>query len=251
MRRPAPSNPLARPLLAGWRRRAASVLLGGLLAGCQTTPTVHIDWSGGPFFHATNFTGLDTLPLDVLRVAVLPPAGLEDVPTESAAGLEAALRLTLTAAARFETVFAAPGLVRAAVGRNAIGSTEALPPELFDRVTRELGADAVLLTDITLLRAYPPLALGVRMKLVRLQGNRPILWAFDQVFDCRNLAVANSAQLHAAGGKTEAAGAGGGAGVLQSPSRFADYVFAEAFATLPHRGAAPSGPIKVPRKPAD
>jgi len=249
MRRPACFPLLVRAAVAGSRWWAAVGLTGLLLAGCGTVPKVEVNWRGGPFFHATNFTGLDTLPAEVLRVAVLPPSGLEEMPTESTAGFDAALQMTLTTASRFETVFVPPGLVRTVAGRNAIASTEALPPELFDRVARDFGADAVLFTDVTLLRSYPPLALGVRLKLVRLQGNRPIIWAFDQVFDCRNPAVANSAQLHAVGGKTEAVDAG--SGVLHSPSRFADYVLTETFSTLPRRSAAPSGPIKVPRKPAD
>ena len=224
----------SRPAIGTWI--AALLLL--LPAGCATHPKMTVDWRNGPFFQPTNFSGLPELPVDVLRVALLPPAGLETLPQESASGLIQALRASLGAATRFEIVYVDPALVRAFTGRDAVQSVDTLPSVLFERIARDQAADAVLFVDLTLYHAYPPLGIGLRAKLVRLTGNRPILWAFDQVFDTRTPSVANSARAHinasAPGHKTDTADS-----VLQSPSGFASYVFDATFATLPHHAAAP------------
>ncbi len=205
----------------------------GLLCGCQNVPTVSVDWKGGPFFTPTNFNGVAQMPAEVQRVAVMPLSGLDGQPPETVAALESALQAALLAEGRFETVAVAPELVRAVAGKPALGSGELLPPALFERIAHEQGADAVLFVDVTLFRPYSPLALGVRAKLAWCNDSHGIFWAFDTLYDVRDPAVANSARRHAAGGREAIVNAGPAA--LQSPSRFAAYVFTDVFGTLPQR----------------
>ena len=218
-----------------------------LLAGCQNGPKVTVDWQGGPFFAPTNFVGLTEMPPEIRRVAVLPLSGLDALPPESAAALQTAALTALLGAGRFEVVAVDPAVVRSVAGKAAVSSVEQLPELLFERIVREQAADAVLLIDVTLYRPYPPLALGVRVKLARSDGGRPILWAFDTVFDARIPTVANAARRHASGGHSGLVDPGPAA--LQSPSRFAAYVFTDTFTTLPRRPAPV--PAKVSRTRAD
>ena len=229
----------------------AAALAIGLACGCQHVPKVSVDWRGGPFFRPTNFTGAALMPGDVRRVAVLPLSIPDGLPSDSVAALEAAVHAALLREGRFEIVPVGAEFVRAVAGKPAVASHEILPPALFERLAREQGADAVLFVDVTLYRPYAPLELGVRAKLARCDELRTILWSFDTLFDAREPAVANSARRHASGGREAIVDAGPSA--LQSPSRFAAYVFADTFATLPNRPAPPPAPpkSKVSRQHAD
>ena len=218
-----------------------SVLLLGGLTGCQQLPKVAVSWQGGPFFTPTNFSGVPLMPAEVRRVAVLPLSGLDGLPPETVAALESALRAALLAEGRFEVVAVRREWMQAQAGRGALATSDQLPAPLFERLAREYSADAVLLVDISHYRPYAPLALGVRAKLAFCAAPHAVFWAFDTLFDSRVPAVANSARRHAAGGPAGKVDSGPVA--LQSPSRFAAYVFADVFACLPQR------PAPVPAAP--
>ncbi|MFT3829515.1 MAG: hypothetical protein QM691_07395 [Opitutaceae bacterium] len=233
-----------------------SVLLGGLalatfLGGCNYAPRVSVDWRDGPFFEPTNYEGAALMPADVRRVAVLPIHGGADVAAETVDALQAAANAALLAEGRFETVAVGAEVTRAMTGRPTVTAAELLPPALFTRIAQEHGADAVLFLEVTSYRPYTPLALGVRAKLVRCDETHAVLWSFDTLYDARDTAVANSAKRHASGGRGGLVDAGPAA--LQSPSRYAAYVFASVFATLPPRPAPAVLPpkSKVPRHRAD
>lgn len=208
-----------------------------LATGCASRPRVEIAWKDGPFFTPTNFVGSAEMPADVRRVAVLPAAGLDGYTVESTVGLVDAMRAALGRSARFEAVTIPAERWATISGGRPAGPGEAFSPEWFDTLAREFGVDAVLLTEVTEFRAYAPLALGVRCKLARLGGDHGVVWSFDTVFDARNPAVANSVRQHAArtglGAPTDSGPLG-----LQSPRRFAAYVFEAVFATLPGRKTA-------------
>ena len=230
------SSPRRSGRLAVWSGLglAAVVLLGGQ-TGCQQMPKVAVNWQGGPFFTPTNFSGVSLMPAEVRRVAVLPLAGLDGLPPETVAALEAALRAALLAEGRFEVVPVRREWMQAQAGRGALAASDPLPAPLFERIAREYSADAVLLVDVSHYRPYAPLALGVRAKLAFAAAPHAIFWAFDTLFDSREPAVANSARRHAGG--TSSGVVDSGPVALQSPSRFAAYVFADVFACLPRRPA--------------
>lgn len=222
----------------------ACALVAMVFGGCSSAPQVKVDWRGGPFFTATNFSGLDVMPAEVRRVAVMPLSGVDALPPESASALVSAMRTALLSEARFELTTVPVELVRLVASRLSLASTDVLPPELFARIRRETGADAVLFVDITQYRPYAPLALGVRLKLTYCSESPAIFWAFDTLYDAREPAVANSARNHATGGRSAIIDSG--ASALQSPSRFAAYVFADAFSTLPKRPAPAPAKVSPP-----
>ena len=147
----------------------------------------------GPFFTPTNATGEASLPSDLRRVIVLPLHGGELAPAESCAALE---------------------------------------PVFVAGLRRDFAVDAVMFVEFTAFTAYRPLTLGVRAKLAVVADSH-LVWAFDNIFAAENPAVANSARrFFAASDRREVPGDLTPA-VLQSPSRFAEYVAAAMYATLP------------------
>ena len=222
-----------------------------VLTGCQHAPAVSVNWRGGPFFEATNLSGVEILPAEFRRVALLPLAGVQQLPTESAEPLREALLAALLRTARFELVTVDSAVLRALAGKPMVGSTEVLPAGLFDRIRQEYAPDAVLFVEVTHHQPYAPLALGVRAKLVLASDPKAIIWAFDTLYDAANPAVANSARRHLAGGSREAVDPGPTA--LQSPRRFAAYVCDDLCLRLPQRPAplAPTSSTKVSETRAD
>jgi hypothetical protein len=104
---------------------------------------------------------------------------------------------------------------------------------LLTRLQREFAADAVMFIDLTVFKPYRPLALGVRAKLATIEENVRLIWTFDNVYAAADPAVANSARAHfidSDGGRIPADLT---PSVLQSPTRFASYVAASMFSTLP------------------
>jgi hypothetical protein len=109
---------------------------------------------------------------------------------------------------------------------------ELLPANFMAVLRREYEADAVLLVDVTVFRAYRPLAIGFRAKLAMVQDVR-LVWTFDNLFSAADAAVANSARQNYLKGAPRDIPADQSPMVLQSPSRFAAYAAEAMFATLP------------------
>jgi hypothetical protein len=212
------------------------VLLGlGLgLTGCETvSPTDGARM--GPFFQPTNVRGVERLPAAVRRIALLPSAGGPGVVEESLLRIDEALVSQFTRTARAESVPVSRDLLARITGLRQIDSTAALPHDLLSRIKSGTQADAVLFVDITSYSPYPPMILGLRAKLVHLES-ADILWAFDSLFDASQPAVKNAARRHAlAEGANFSMTADMSATILQNPFKFATYVGAAAFTTLPPR----------------
>jgi hypothetical protein len=113
------------------------------------------------------------------------------------------------------------------------------------KIRREFAADAVLWVDVTAYRSFRPLTLGVRAKLATVTETR-LLWTFDTIFSANDPLVANSARHHFIDQTQSPVPADLTPAVLQSPSKFATYVAAATFATLP-----PVAPPTPPAIPAD
>ncbi len=187
-----------------------------------------------PFFVPTNFTHNGPIPAQVRRVAVLPAAGGHLIPEESLNDIDEAIVTELNRTARFEVVRVTRDQMRDLVGVRSVSSIEALPTNLSEKLRHTFGADAMLLTDITAYSAYPPLELGLRMKLAELNQNS-ILWAADNIFSAANPSVANSARKHALQLGLDRSPGDLSHTILQNPARFAGYAAAETFQHLPPR----------------
>ena len=83
-------------------------------------------------------------------------------------------------------------------------------------------------------RAYKPLALGVRGKLVDLRS-RDFIWAIDETFDAGNASVIAAAENFQRRDQVINFSRHSHGSVLASPRIFAKYVADAAFGTLPTR----------------
>ena len=204
-----------------------------LLAGCRT-PGEFDSARNGPFFTPTNFQAAARMPVEIRRVLVLPAADDGRLPEETLDNLDTVLQAALGHAQRFEIVTLSRPACARLTGARAIRSVEALPHDFLAKLIADYAADAVLFVDVTSYAPYPPLALGLRAKLVRTD-NRSILWAFDTIFSATNPAVANAARRHWLDTAPAGTPADFSPTALQSPQRFAAYAASAAFATLPPR----------------
>lgn len=206
-----------------------------LLSGCASTGRDIADAATlKQYFVPKNYHGETKLPIEVRRVLMLPVSGGRIVPVETTKALEEVFATELLRQVRFEVVRLSRMECLQRFGAPEFSSAGALPHDFLPTLARAYAVDAVLFVDVTAYRAYRPLALGLRAKLATVASTR-LLWTFDEVFDADDVTVTNSVKRYyetggAAHGPMDAAH-----GALQSPSRFASYVAAATFATLPPR----------------
>jgi hypothetical protein len=227
--------------------RAFTVVSLTLLAGCGT-PSFNDPARVGPFYTPVNHTGEPSLG-GIRRVVLLPVYGGALAPLETVAGFDPVFAAALQRQNRFEVVTLSRDECLRKFRVTEMSSAGALPRDFLAALKREFAADAVLFLDITVFRAYRPLALGLRGKLATLDGTR-LVWTFDDVFSAEKPAVANSARHHVLVGDRGDVPADLSPAVLQSPVRFADYAATAMFGTLPPvilPGAIP-GPVPPANK---
>lgn len=221
-----------------FRRAVGLVAVGAGLAfasGCASTGRDLADAAKQTaYFTPANHHGEARLPATVRRVLLLPVSGGSIVPEDTAAALENVLATELLRSVRFEVVRLSRTECLQRFGAPEFSSAGPLPHDFMPTLARAFAVDAVLFVDVTAYRAYRPLALGLRAKLATVDSTR-LLWTFDDVFDADDVTVTNSVRRY-----YETGGAGRGPldaahGALQSPNRFAAYVAAATFDTLPPR----------------
>ena len=184
---------VSRPWLwnAGWW--VAGLVVGVLLTGCAAPENRQMYQSPG--CRPENvFRYSESLPADIRRVAVLPLA-CENQRTDLQEGCEALnpiLQGELIRTKKFEVVSANADLLRNRTGRLTWTGAEILPRDFFSSLREAYGCDAVLFCQLTVFRAYAPLAIGWRMKLVDVR-TRQTLWAADDIVDAGEPAVPEGA----------------------------------------------------------
>lgn len=206
-----------------------------LLAGCTTPPSVRRALAAP--YHPVNVTRLqEVFPEAIRRVAILPiPRSRTDA--NQAAGvdsLENDFRSELSKLKRFEVIPVSPEKLRALTGSNAWTAEERLPADFLEKLKSATGCDAVLLVSLTTFRAYPPLQVGWRARLVDCE-KRLTWWAVDEVFDAGSDAVAAAALSFAKQELNLPESAADAAAVLRSPRRFGQYTAYAIVNTLPGR----------------
>jgi hypothetical protein len=214
---------------------AVTAVICALLAGCAIgTPR---DLVRGSSYRPENiFASTNALPANVRRVLVLPLVCDEnnfDL-TEGRAALEPVLRDEFVKTRKFEIVSSDADFLKNRTGRADWTGEETLPPELFSLLHNNSACDAVLFTRLTVFRAYPPLAIGWRLRLVDAKTGGTI-WAADEIFDAGQPKVENGARRHQLTQERTPNGAPDEWFIQNSPSKFAQYTAARLFATLPAR----------------
>ena len=227
-----PVEPAVAPVSArnnAWRRGVRrSIAILGLawvcLAAQAETP--------GNFYRA------DTrMPGDLQRVLLLPLTAESDRAelTAGCESLEQVLQAELAKTRQFEVIRAAPGLLRSQTGRAAWSAGDTLPTKFFSALREAYGCDAVLFCELTAFKAYTPLAVGWRLRLVDARSQQT-LWASDEVFDAAERAIQEDARRHERQGtKTWSSRKPSDWLVLHSPRRFGQFTLATVLATLPRR----------------
>ncbi|HEY8995240.1 MAG TPA: hypothetical protein VIM71_11300 [Lacunisphaera sp.] len=209
----------------------ATVILGG----CNTVPDL-LNRAGveqGPYFTPVNFRGETRLPVEVQRVALLPVDGGTIASEESAAAMDAVMLAALQQQTRFELVVVSREECHRLFGASSFSSVAALPHGFLDQLASHYAVDAVMFIDLTVYKAYRPLALGFRAKLASVRDVR-LVWAFDEVFSAEAQPMRNSVRSFYRRGDHPAPSDPLPA-ALQSPSRFGAVAADLMFRTLPPR----------------
>jgi len=218
-----------------WSRERAAVaallVAWGFFTGCAT-PAHQAGVTSG--YQPENISSVSSELINVQRVAVLPLACEEaraDLP-EGRDALNPVLLSELLKTKKFEVVAINRETLRGRMGRADWTGAEVLPAEFFESLRRVHGCDAVLFCQLTAFRAYAPIAIGWRMKLVDTRTGQ-IVWAVDEVFDAGQPAVLRAARRYELAQlrvpKSD------DWGIKNSPRQFGQYAAAEVLARLPGR----------------
>ena len=203
-----------------------------ILAGCQMAPPHKPIF--GPDYQVSNvFHPVDPLPPELRKVAVLPlfvePAQEDGATAQQS--MEPVLRTELLKVKRFDLVWVSSDELRQWTGRKEWSAEDKLPPNLLAKLHEQTGCDAVIFSQISRYRPYPPLILGWKLKLIATKAPQ-ILWAVDEIFDAGEPRVSNSARRyemeHQKGGPVTDFPM-----ILSSPERFGHYTVHALLATLP------------------
>lgn len=195
-------------------------------AGCSTP---HIEL--GPRYEPANVHAVASMPAQIRRIALLPIAAphSDSVTLSGTEILSAIFEAELRKSTLFEVVPVSEAQLQQWTGRASWRSDEALPRDFFARLNAETACDAVVFPVLTAYRAYPPLAVGLEIRLLTCTAQT--LWAVDEMLDAGAASVVRSArdyahsQLQVRTGEEDV--------VLQSPKRFAQFASATLIATLP------------------
>jgi hypothetical protein len=206
-----------------------------LLAGCATTKqqASQPEPAGSP---ENVFVSAPVLPRGLQRVAVLPLASEElgSALSENCGTLQPIFLEELIRTKKFEVVSVSPEILRRHTGRADWTGAEALPEDFLGWLQRQYGCDAVLFCQLTTYRAYAPLTIGWRLKMVDVR-TRQIIWAADEVFDAKQPTVGVGTWLVQQERQLVAPEFTDEWAVLNSPARFGHYSAAKLLATLPER----------------
>lgn len=209
--------------------------LSPLLVGCKTPRLTDIVI--GPSYRPENVhCAPDHLASEVRRVAVLPVT-YDATRTGLEAGrdlFEPLLSDELIKKNRFELVSVSPEELRRWTGRRSWTAEERLPVDFFKVLQDELGCEAVLFCHLTRFHAYPPLAVGMNLKLVDAHSPMP-LWAADEVLDAADPSVVNGARRYQQTREQLPAALADSRSILNSPRGFSRYAAATVLSTLPER----------------
>lgn len=141
------------------------------------------------------FASSPVLPKDLKRVVVLPLV-CDESRVDLSRGcemLDSIFQAELVKTKKFEVIPSGSEMLRSLTGRFGWTGAEVLPADFFDSLQHAYGCDAVLFCQLTAFRAYAPLAIGWRLKLVDVHTQK-IIWAADEIFDAGEPLVASSAE---------------------------------------------------------
>lgn len=206
-----------------------------LVTGCKL-PRISDTVIGESYQPQNVHRSSDWLTSNIRRVAVLPVT-CDATQNQVEAGrdlLELVLPEELGKTKRFELIPVPPEKLRQWTGRPTWTAEEQLPVDFFKTLRDELGCEAVLFCRVTQFHAYPPLVVGMQLKLVDVQFSQ-LLWVVDEVIDAAEPSVVNGARRYQQAQEQLPATLADSRSILNSPRRFSRYAASTVFATLPER----------------
>lgn len=207
-----------------------------MASGCQTAPKIS-DIVIGPDYEVSNYHHpAPSLPPEIRRIAVLP---ITSSAHDAQAGqgkehLQEIVRSELDKMGRFEAVYIAPEQLKRWSGRENWRAEDVIVKSTLDKLGAETGAQGILFVHLSNYSPYPPLLIGWKMKLARLD-TMEILWALDEVFDAGQESVSNSARRFSKHRVPVNPVLADSRTVLISPAMFARYSLTASLATIPAR----------------
>jgi len=217
--------------------RAAFAVLGLLVAGCATPEALTLT-TPPPAHPANVFLDPAFLAADLKRVAVLQ-VSCDSRDSDRLAARDAfgpVLQNELIQTRKFEVISVSAEVERRLTGQPAWNAAELLPEDFFTTLNDHFACDAVLFSELTTFRAYPPLAVGWRLRLVDTRSHRT-LWAVDELFDAADPAVTSAARRYFRNAQPAPGRSAATADwvLVNSPRAFGQYAVAEVLNTLPAR----------------
>jgi hypothetical protein len=208
----------------------------GMAALCLSTGCTTLTMNGKRVptaeYVPVNHAGDAILPAGLHRVVLLPISGGTIATAESTAMLDLVAVAALQEQDRFEVVPITREECSLHFHQDDVSSVSALPSNFMATLRREYNADAVIFVDVTVYNAYEPIEIGLRAKLATTDDAR-LVWMFDNVFSTGNPSVASSATRYLQHREQGGLPSELDQVALESPTRFATYVTAAMFATLP------------------
>jgi hypothetical protein len=231
--RPLPTRTRNRRPWGSAKEWRSLVVFGLLLmiSGCRTHREQPVL---GPFHEIGNYYAVThPLPIDIRRVAMIPMTSAEHnlASREGRAALQPVLFGEFAKSRLFETVLVNPHQMEEWTGRKAWSPEEKLPADFLVRIREETACDAILFSQLSYYRPYPPLAVGWRLLMIRAHDGL-VLWAFDEVFDGGEPPVINSARRYAIENGRTSPQLAKHPGLLNSPRDFAQFAAYAAVQTL-------------------
>lgn len=198
---------------------------------CCTSPRIEWAMRDNPVgipFSPKNVYSADALPKGLHRVLFMPVKS-ERVSSKELARLTDVFLSELRRSERFSVVEAAPTQQLIQANKDA-----SLDLNQLSVLADQYDVQGILQLEVTHLRAYKPLHLGVKARLFTLDPeNLQVLWALDSLFDAGQDSVALGARMHAQSYNQQVFPLSSSYTNLNVPSRFAAYVAYTIFNTLP------------------
>jgi hypothetical protein len=202
------------------------------LSSCRRFEQEKVVRQAEPFL-PKNLYPTERLPIGFTRVAVLP-CYFADGDSPLLDYVDEVFHQELTKQRLFETVRLSTEQMKVLFGIRRISSSGELPETFLSDIENATGANGVLLVDLDSYRAYKPLALSVRSKLVDIKS-ADFLWAIDETFDAGQPGVIVAANQFQRGVQVNNISARTTGSATASPRTFAKYVAHSTFSTLPIR----------------
>lgn len=200
------------------------------MMGCSTPRLPEF----GARYTPVNVHAVPAMPASIRRVALLPLAShrADQALVAGTENLGSAVEMELRKSGMFEVVLVSEAEMHAWTGRRQWRADEPLPQGFFVRLMQEKGCDALLFPVLSAFRPYPPMALGLDLRLIDCSSHAT-LWAVDEVLDAGAAPVARLARDYARAQLQVRAD--DDSAILQSPTRFARFASATLMSTLPTR----------------